>query len=49
MLDIVREIGLSNFIQISTDGVYDALGKTGYFTEESSLQPNYLILPAKLP
>ena len=28
------------FIQISTDEVYGALGKEGYFTEETNLSPN---------
>jgi len=28
------------FLQISTDEVYGSLGKTGYFTEESNIQPN---------
>ena len=28
------------FLQISTDEVYGALGKDGYFTEESNLSPN---------
>ncbi len=40
LLDVAREAGLSKFIQISTDEVYGALGKTGNFTEESPLQPN---------
>jgi len=30
----------NRFIQISTDEVYGALGDTGVFTEESSLEPN---------
>lgn len=28
------------FVQISTDEVYGELGKTGFFTEETALQPN---------
>ena len=40
LLDVAREADLSKFIQISTDEVYGALGKTGSFTEESPLQPN---------
>lgn len=40
LLDVAREAGLSKFVQVSTDEVYGALGKTGYFTEESPLQPN---------
>ncbi|MCH5462503.1 dTDP-glucose 4,6-dehydratase [Lactobacillus sp. LC28-10] len=40
LLDVAKEAGISKFIQISTDEVYGALGKTGYFTEESTLQPN---------
>lgn len=40
LLDVAREAELSKFVQISTDEVYGALGKTGYFTEASPLQPN---------
>lgn len=40
LLDVAREAGLSKFVQISTDEVYGALGKTGSFTEASPLQPN---------
>ena len=29
-----------NFLQVSTDEVYGALGKEGYFTEETPLAPN---------
>ncbi|GAW99209.1 dTDP-glucose 4,6-dehydratase [Secundilactobacillus mixtipabuli] len=39
LLDVAKEAGL-RLVQISTDEVYGTLGKTGYFTEESSLQPN---------
>jgi len=36
-----QELRTNNrFIQISTDEVYGALGKTGKFTEESHLEPN---------
>lgn len=40
LLDVAREARLSKFVQISTDEVYGALGKTGHFTEASPLQPN---------
>jgi dTDP-glucose 4,6-dehydratase len=31
---------LKLFIQISTDEVYGSLDKTGYFTEETNINPN---------
>lgn len=40
LLDAARQAGVGKFLQISTDEVYGSLGKTGYFTEESPLQPN---------
>ena len=35
-----RKYAGKRFLHISTDEVYGSLGKTGYFTEESSYQPN---------
>jgi len=39
LLDAARKHDVSRFIQISTDEVYGSLGPTGYFTEETSLDP----------
>jgi len=40
LLDAAREVTIAKFLQVSTDEVYGSLGKTGYFSEESSLAPN---------
>jgi len=40
MLDVCRERELERFLHVSTDEVYGSLGATGYFTEETPLQPN---------
>lgn len=40
LLDVARREGVEKFLQVSTDEVYGSLGETGYFTEESPLQPN---------
>ena len=40
LLNAAKEFGVEKYIQISTDEVYGSLGKTGYFTEETPLQPN---------
>jgi dTDP-glucose 4,6-dehydratase len=40
LLEVVRELKIPRFIQISTDEVYGALDSTGRFTEESPLAPN---------
>jgi dTDP-glucose 4,6-dehydratase len=40
LLNAAKEHGVDKYIQISTDEVYGTLGKTGYFTETTSLQPN---------
>ncbi|MCT4597769.1 MAG: dTDP-glucose 4,6-dehydratase [Vallitalea sp.] len=40
LLDVAKEYNIKKYIQISTDEVYGSLGKTGYFTEETSLKPN---------
>ena len=40
LLDVAKKEGVAKFLQVSTDEVYGALGATGYFTEESPLQPN---------
>lgn len=40
LLEATRKHGVKKFLQVSTDEVYGSLGPTGYFTEESPLQPN---------
>ena len=40
LLDLARKYGVSKFHQVSTDEVYGSLGETGYFTEDTNLQPN---------
>ncbi|MAT13822.1 MAG: dTDP-glucose 4,6-dehydratase [Planctomyces sp.] len=40
LLDAAREVGISRFVQVSTDEVYGSLGAEGYFTEETPLAPN---------
>lgn len=40
LLDVTKREGVEKFLQVSTDEVYGTLGATGYFTEESPLQPN---------
>ena len=40
LLNAAKEHGVEKYIQISTDEVYGSLGKDGYFTEETPLQPN---------
>jgi dTDP-glucose 4,6-dehydratase len=40
LLDGARRHDVQRFIQISTDEVYGSLGKTGKFTEQSSLDPS---------
>lgn len=40
LLDVVKELGIERFLQVSTDEVYGALGGSGAFTEESPLAPN---------
>lgn len=40
LLNIAREFNIEKFIQVSTDEVYGSLGREGYFTEESPIQPN---------
>lgn len=40
LLDVAKKEGIDKFLQVSTDEVYGTLGKEGYFTEESPLQPN---------
>ncbi len=40
LLQASKEIGVERFLQVSTDEVYGALGKTGYFYETTSLAPN---------
>lgn len=40
LLEIARKYGVRKYVQISTDEVYGSLGKTGCFTEDTSLDPN---------
>lgn len=40
LLDVAKREGVEKFLQVSTDEIYGTLGATGYFTEESPLQPN---------
>ena len=40
LLNAAKEYCVKKYIQISTDEVYGTLGKTGYFTETTPLQPN---------
>src|SRR5262249_34547082 len=40
LLDTVRELGIPQFVQISTDEVYGSLGSDGFFKEETPLAPN---------
>lgn len=40
LLQASKEIGVKRFLQVSTDEVYGSLGATGYFTEETPIQPN---------
>ena len=40
LLQASKELGIERFLQVSTDEVYGALGKTGYFYESTPLAPN---------
>jgi dTDP-glucose 4,6-dehydratase len=40
LLEVVKELKLKRFLQVSTDEVYGSLGAAGLFTEETSLHPN---------
>jgi dTDP-glucose 4,6-dehydratase len=40
LLDLARAHGVERYLQVSTDEVYGALGKTGLFTESTPLAPN---------
>lgn len=40
LLQASKELGVERYLQVSTDEVYGALGKTGYFTETTPLAPN---------
>jgi len=40
LLQASKEIGVEKYLQVSTDEVYGALGKTGYFYETTPLAPN---------
>jgi dTDP-glucose 4,6-dehydratase len=40
LLDASKKYDVKKYVQISTDEVYGTLGKEGYFTESTPLQPN---------
>jgi dTDP-glucose 4,6-dehydratase len=40
LLEVVKELNIKRFLQVSTDEVYGSLGATGLFTEETPLHPN---------
>jgi dTDP-glucose 4,6-dehydratase len=40
LLECARAAGVRRFVQVSTDEVYGSLGRDGFFTEESPIQPN---------
>ena len=40
LLDAARRHGVRRFLQVSTDEVYGSLGATGFFTEDSPIQPS---------
>lgn len=40
LLECSRKAGVSLFLQVSTDEVYGSLGPTGFFTEQSQIEPN---------
>jgi len=40
LLDVAKANSLKKYVQVSTDEVYGSLGETGYFTEDTPLDPN---------
>lgn len=40
LLEASRKHGLAKYLQVSTDEVYGSLGETGFFTEETVLDPS---------
>ncbi|TYR78846.1 dTDP-glucose 4,6-dehydratase [Priestia megaterium] len=40
LLDVAKANNITKYVQVSTDEVYGSLGETGYFTEETPLNPN---------
>jgi dTDP-glucose 4,6-dehydratase len=40
LLEVVKELKMKRFLQVSTDEVYGSLGSAGLFTEDTSLHPN---------
>lgn len=40
LLNIAKDVKIEKFVQVSTDEIYGSLGETGYFTEETPLDPN---------
>jgi len=40
LLEAARELGVKRFLHVSTDEVYGSLGPTGFFTEQTPLDPS---------
>ncbi len=40
LLDASRAAGVERFVHVSTDEVYGSLGSSGFFTEDTPIQPN---------
>ena len=40
LLEASRKHGVTKYLQVSTDEVYGSLGETGFFTEETTLDPS---------
>ncbi len=40
LLDASRAAGIERFVHVSTDEVYGSLGSSGFFTEDTPIQPN---------
>jgi dTDP-glucose 4,6-dehydratase len=40
LLNAAKKYNIKKFLQVSTDEVYGSLGKNGFFTEKTPLQPN---------
>lgn len=40
LLDVAKDNDIQKYVQVSTDEVYGSLGETGYFTENTPLNPN---------
>jgi dTDP-glucose 4,6-dehydratase len=40
LLDVAKDNNITKYVQVSTDEVYGSLGETGFFTENTPLDPN---------